>query len=764
MTTEYYTMGEQLQLDPARLQFEESRRLFAACQQHSAFDVVELRRIERGFGDTKDIIDGIVVECCDGTVPSRNVAGIKNRERLLLLHGPGLIGPHEVNALRRDFPATLHQNSVREGDPPSLCIHAEPWSAVERTWTPAKHLERILWWLRETALGKLHLADQPVERMHFVSPFQLVLPADFVGRAGRDAEVLHVEGANSRPDGKVLRGYWRPKGSAKSKADAGIDSLMVAVPTVISTGIERYPATLGALHDQLARKGSSLLPWLVDSVKRALPPAGGIEIPKEDTGHTLLLLQIPMARSPGAEPERTDTDCYFVHASLVRLGLACGAYFDGKDSRAYANNGLGSVVVPVDKDDAWRELKIEPIDARVALTPKDARQAAGVPDDGAEFQGILAGVGALGSCMAELWWREGWGNWTFIDDDVLLPHNLVRHAGEDRHIGRSKVDVVTNLAELTWSTTVKPKGIAAKVTDDTPEVRDAFASAALLVDATTTLEAPRDLAVKDDSPRMASVFLTPSGLGSVLLLEDADRDVRLTTLEAQYYRAILKADWGEQHLTGHFGAFWVGAGCRDVSGVLSPEVVHLHGSTLAKQVRQLAARKQAELRVWTLDDETGSLTANIIPVEEPIERTCGDWRVLWDKGVEQRLRAIRAECLPSETGGIILGYRDHRLKTIHIVDVLGAPGDSKANPASFIRGTVGLAEALDHAASRTANIVGYIGEWHSHPKYSSAAPSGADVELLAYLARTLAMDGIPALMVIVGESEVSVAVGEGRIV
>ncbi|MCS5945115.1 hypothetical protein LNP25_00065 [Klebsiella variicola subsp. variicola] len=32
----------------------------------------------------------------------------------------------------------------------------------------------------------------------------------------------------------------------------------------------------------------------------------------------------------------------------------------------------------------------------------------------------------------------GWGTWTFIDPDRLLPHNLSRHIGFDCHIGVSK--------------------------------------------------------------------------------------------------------------------------------------------------------------------------------------------------------------------------------------------------------------------------------------------------------------------------------------
>ena len=74
-----------------------------------------------------------------------------------------------------------------------------------------------------------------------------------------------------------------------------------------------------------------------------------------------------------------------------------------------------------------------------------------------------------------------------------------------------------------------------------------------------------------------------------------------------------------------------------------------------------------------------------------------------------------------------------------------------------------MKEALERCSALTANIVGYLGEWHSHPRFSSATPSVADAALLAYLADTLSKEEIPALMVIVGETSISISIGEGRV-
>lgn len=116
----------------------------------------------------------------------------------------------------------------------------------------------------------------------------------------------------------------------------------------------------------------------------------------------------------------------------------------------------------------------------------------------------------------------------------------------------------------------------------------AISEADLLIDATTTLAASRDLSDFDleKMPRLASAFLTPSGWDSVLLMEDKNRTIRLSELEPQYYRAIINKGWGNNHLSGHHGEISVGAGCRDVSMVISYELISLHSAIFARQIRK----------------------------------------------------------------------------------------------------------------------------------------------------------------------------------
>ena len=54
-------------------------------------------------------------------------------------------------------------------------------------------------------------------------------------------------------------------------------------------------------------------------------------------------------------------------------------------------------------------------------------------------------------------------------------------------------------------------------------------------------------------------------------------------------------------------------------------------------------------------------------------------------------------------------------------------------------------------AQETDGMLEYIGEWHSHPNGADTRPSTDDVQVFTWLTEKMALDGLPALMMIVGE-------------
>lgn len=126
------------------------------------------------------------------------------------------------------------------------------------------------------------------------------------------------------------------------------------------------------------------------------------------------------------------------------------------------------------------------------------------------------------------------------------------------------------------------------------------------------------------------------------------------------------------------------------------------------------------------------------------------------------MQLLREEALPNETGGILLGYYDFNVNSVVVVAGMPPPGDSKHSRTGFERGILGVKESVEAAAIRTAGIVGYIGEWHSHPPGHSTDPSRDDLIQLTHLALGMADDGLPAVQIIIGENDVRVLQGMAR--
>ena len=247
-----------------------------------------------------------------------------------------------------------------------------------------------------------------------------------------------------------------------------------------------------------------------------------------------------------------------------------------------------------------------------------------------------------------------------------------------------------------------------------------------------------------------------------MLLEDAERAARLDCLEAQYYRHVICKPWGRDHLTGNRGHVWTGAGCRDVSGVIPNELIGIHGANLAGMIRVHTAQPSASLLIWNYDTHVGSLAVDRCAPAAPLLASADELQIVWDSDIREKIRSQRSAHLPNETGGVLLGYFDLVLRKVFIVDALPAPPDSKEDLDGFVRGIEGLEIAVKEASRRTANVVEYVGEWHSHPPDHSSEPSADDLLLLEHLASALQHEGQPALMLIVGEGEESWLLAEIR--
>ncbi|POD70911.1 hypothetical protein BKM17_23740 [Pseudomonas syringae group genomosp. 3] len=744
---EYFELGEARPGLAEGSLYPHTQALLKALRVCPHTDVREVRFDPSGQGKS----EYIVITAGDGAVDAGNPAGIRRRERLAIGINPDFRVPILIYTLRKDFPPLSHQHPRSPDSPRRLCLYDNSWSAIEQSWTPQRFIARMFWWLCESAQLKLHREDQPLEQLFYMSEYQLMLPADY-------AEY-------SKPGGKTLTvmrcdQYARILKAVPSHPDdtsKGMRTISVFVDPVDSNLLVAIPETLGDLQDQLASWGSGLSEQLYDTVYEAIGEAITVDHSKGAGKGEGIIILVWIPRTRDGEPERFDVVGYMLTHSLFELANALDMLGMPEGTRYPRIILLGG-----EKSTKWRSFPLIPVEIRSGLTPKNARDMSGIPEKGAQIRGILAGVGALGSVLADVWVRQGWGQWTLVDPDRLLPHNLSRHTGFDTVVGLHKVDAVREIAAAAFPTWEPPKAIAGSILEERDEIAVALSAAEILVDVTTTFEVPRMLAKKPDVPRTVSLFLTPSGLSSVMILEDLERDQRVDGLEGQYYRAILQNDWGCNHLAQHLGDRWVGGGCRDISLRMPNEYIHTHAGILARQLRHSVAEPHARICIWESSDQTGAISAHEVVPAQMHSTESGGWTVIYDAGLIEKLRQVRIEALPNETGGAILGVTDLKTKTIVVVDVLPTPPDSEASPSHFIRGQEGQAEALENVHQRTARVVDYVGEWHSHPDACPARPSSDDERLLDTIGRKMSTEGLPALMIIAGQREIGIFIRYGK--
>ncbi|CAM4209897.1 ThiF family adenylyltransferase [Pseudoalteromonas ostreae] len=727
--------------------------LLDVVEGHNDCEFVKAIRISKNF-------EALVVDFGDGTFATDNSIGIQRVERLALCYNSKAEFYWDVRALRKDFPLSIHQNHTVDGEPRSLCLYFEPWPSVERTWTAQSFINKIFWWLRTTAEETIHPTDQPIEQLFFKSKYQFVLPDTHFDQFNQESLELIFETIDeSETLIETIVARYENK-NVRHSTSHGEQPSIIPITMVISAiengPVEDYPFKLGDLKKRLELRGVDLLENLQSAIRRIVPEEGGLSIDADSESKILLIMGIPRKRNDHIE--RMDVQGFLLKANIGLFGESLAVLLRNPADRK--KWFLDTFCQPTPTE-SWEKLPIFPVEVKFMPSAKEVRKFSGLSETDCEFEGVLAGVGALGSSLAETWSREKWGSWEFVDDDIVKPHNLVRHLSSAWGVGFSKVKVLSGyLSQIFDISQMKASfGHVCKFDVALPKIKKMIESKDLIVDATTTLEVPRELYRSGCKARVASVFLTPNGMSSVLLLEDQERNTRTISLEAQYYRAILQsASWGKEHLDGSYKQFWVGAGCRDISVSLSNELVKLHSSMIGRQLRLALANEKPQILVWTCNDESACLSCDKITVAPSRTLQVGDWEVLWDEDFESNLIEKRKNSLPNETGGILLGFIDLKLKLISLVSAGTEPSDSISSPFEFSRGTEGVLTTLEESSKRTANIVRYIGEWHTHPNGSSSAPSPLDLLQLEHLGEIHDTEGLPAVVLIVAEGEVSISV------
>jgi hypothetical protein len=702
----------------------------------------------------------------DVEVPQHPVYDIRREEPLGIVfwsnEREGAAAP-TVFALRRDFPTNPPHLLLTPWDyPRSLCVYDVAFRDVRAQWTPPRFIARVRDWLRLTARGELHAQDQPLAPLLGSGAGWIILPNAVRAAAERLTPGTELMGSAVQldvarlPDHRgrlVLRASEPRHGDStrpSPRTHSGFVAAVVGVAPQPHGAIRRAPQTVEELHHLLARNGGDLLGALRISLREWERSEVALD------QRVVLVVLVPRLREADSTPESIEALAFLTDQTVRELGVTIGVW-------ELTATGPGAFITP-DLARTGAAAQLELLDPIFTLTRGDAARynGRGAP---AEDRLTAIGGGSLGSHVSLNAMRAAFGRWTLIDEDLLLPHNSARHALPSEAVGLPKASSLATLGNDLTDGDRALDGIVADVLNPgerTADVSTALWTADAIVDLSASVTVARVLArtlppgpaarETDLGPRRISIFLNPAGTDLTVLAEDCGRSVRLDSLEMQYYRAILHEPALQGALSGSPMRVRYGRSCRDVSVELPQALVALHAGIAARVLERTVASPDAQIRVWRVDDATLGVTAtSLTPHRTHLMALAEGWTVVTDDYLLQQLVGLRAMALPNETGGVLVGSFDIAARTAYVVDTIPSPPDSTERPSHYVRGSVGLDDAIRAIENDTAGQLHYVGEWHAHPQGRPCLPSDDDAKLFAWLADRVMADGFPPLMLIVGD-------------
>lgn len=672
---------------------------------------------------------------------------IRYTERIAVQFSAADDGIPWVYALRADFPQAPHMNSMTFRVPKSLCIYEKIWDEVKLTWRSAAFLEGIRRWLAGTAAGGLHQDDQPLEAFIIGTQGYINMPDTL--EPGRKWNIQVI----SRRGDRQFNMSLIPHHPSNANANPFL-VLHVELPPREHGVIGFTPRNMKDLAELFSSVGLSLQEVLR---QKLLTEEKVFDKGNEALLESQLLLLCSMPKSTATGVEEMDHYAFLLLDTVREAGIKTGIFI--QDSGI-----VGPSIIREPLDGTLASLSVLDVFVpQFPMTADLARKLTGVdsrvtrPDTAI----VMIGAGALGSEVYVQSKKKRLGVWTLVDEDVVLPHNTVRHElGEDDVMAPKApalANAVTrftagNVHELgVWENYLRPANPG--------RLNQLLTEAELILDVSTSIAVARDLALRTDTTaKRVSLFLNPSGLDLVILAEDRARTTTLDCLEHQYYRNLLYDERLKDHYRFPPAGVRYAGGCRDITGRISPDILSVEAGIAARKLEHIISADRAFMGVWQVDEASLAVTAIELTVAATTVQTISGWNIVTDLFVMEKINAHRQSRLPNETGGILVGAYDFSRRRIYIVDTILSPEDSEEYPTAYVRGIRGLKEALDVIRQKTAGHLLYVGEWHSHPDGHVVAMSDDDKKCFAWLETELSPKGFPALMLIAGNTQYEIFV------
>jgi hypothetical protein len=381
-----------------------------------------------------------------------------------------------------------------------------------------------------TALGVLHEPDQPLEPFILSSAWPLILPVEFFD-AGENLTGVDLDVCGCQVDDERLSLIAFRAGSRPFPSGIPFVSLALEGKPRTHGSVRGRPGTLAELHEMLTAAELDLLEALRG---RMIEWRTREDL---DRVRVLLVVRLPKTRVDGGDVEEVEVWAFLAMQPLAELAEALGIMAEGVPLVGGRQSAAANAP----------ETRLDLLNPTPFLTADAARRLNGICGEGG-LRLVAIGAGALGSQVVMNLARAGWGNWTIIDDDALLPHNLARHALGGHNLGFAKAEALHAAVGLLYDGRSAGGFFVKNAYTDEAAVAAALDGADIVVDMAASVAVSRSSVASSMAGRRIALFLNPAGTDLVLLAEDVERQHRLDELEMAYYRALLEDPGLAEHL------------------------------------------------------------------------------------------------------------------------------------------------------------------------------------------------------------------------
>lgn len=368
----------------------------------------------------------------------------------------------------------------------------------------------------------------------------------------------------------------------------------------------------------------------------------------------------------------------------------------------------------------------------------------------------VIGCGALGSKISLSLARMGLYKQTLIDSDLLLPHNMARHAlyedcSKDRVSKANALQKVINqIFELSETISIAKdmKEIDLNTLSQNNFIIDCSASG-IVLDCLSSYKFDIAMVIRSE--------LALNGQLGLTFICNKEQNPNLSDMRIQLiYSAIQhleisqwlresaqnKSDFVHQE-------FSIGFGCSSDTMIIDDAIINVHAGTTAAIIKNLSDVDEAKIivNIFNCEDLSKNKTFEI-PCDKLKKYTVGEWTIKITHKKEVELKGLAKA--RNETGGVFIGNIDKRKKVIIITDYY-VPEDNQESAGGLVRGSKGIKKHVNYIIKHTAGVISYVGEWHTHPG-SSTSQSQTDKYTFTYLVNAMGKIELPALMGIFNDS------------